>query len=55
MKPLHATREQYLMAATDLLKPRFRQAGHDLPPVRVSVGWPSTRRVIRGLSNENRQ
>lgn len=36
------TREEWLMAATEELRPVFREAGYDLPPtVRASIGWPS--------------
>jgi len=39
----YPTREQYLMAAIELLRPLFKRAGYNIPAVRVSVGWPSTR------------
>lgn len=35
------TREQWLEAAVVELKPLFKAAGVELPPVRVSIGWPS--------------
>src|SRR5579862_3537206 len=38
----YPTREQYLMVATELLRPVFKRAGQELPAVRVSVGWPSS-------------
>ncbi len=46
-KPLPATptnvlnREAWLQAATEALRPLFRGAGFEVPPIAVSVGWPS--------------
>jgi hypothetical protein len=37
------TREQYLLAAINLMKPLFTRAGFELPPVHVSTGFPSTK------------
>lgn len=38
------TREAYLQAAADMLGARvFSPAGHDVPPIDVSVGFPSTK------------
>jgi hypothetical protein len=37
----HPTREAWLQAATTELAPLFALAGYTLPPVHVSVGWPS--------------
>lgn len=37
------TREQWLLQAVKLLTPDFKRAGVELPPVRVSVGWPGGR------------
>ena len=34
------TREQWLTAGIEKLKPLFKEAGHDIPPVRVSCGFP---------------
>ena len=45
------TREQYLNAAIDLMKPLFERNGAKLPKVRVSTGWPST----KALSQKNRR
>lgn len=37
----HATREDWLMAATDLLRPLFTDAGLTIPAtVKVACGWP---------------
>lgn len=38
-----STREAWLVAAVDALRPLFSEVGEDLPPVRVSVGWPGGR------------
>lgn len=38
--PQHKTREQWLEAAVIELQPLFKEVGVELPPVRVSVGWP---------------
>jgi len=38
----HVNREQWLMAAVDHLIPIFERAGYAVPPVKVSVGFPST-------------
>ncbi len=34
-------REAWLQAATEALRPLFRGAGFEVPPIAVSVGWPS--------------
>ena len=45
-------REAWLQAATEAVRPLFRVAGYEIPPVAVSVGWPSrgatskTKRVL---------
>lgn len=42
MKPTHKTRESWLMAALQLLKPLFTSNGYKVPEkVRVSCGFPS--------------
>lgn len=41
MKTSSLTREQWLLAATDRLRPFFKGKGHEIPVVRVSTGWPS--------------
>lgn len=38
--PKHATREGWLMAAVDLLRPEFAKRGAPLPRVRVAHGFP---------------
>ena len=38
---MYQTREQWLEAAVEELKPLFKEIGVELPTVRVSVGWPS--------------
>lgn len=42
-KSKHTTREDYLLAAVKLSIPIFKSAGVEIPPVRVSTGWPSSR------------
>ncbi|QWE02055.1 SprT-like domain-containing protein [Polynucleobacter sp. JS-JIR-II-b4] len=37
-----ANREQWLIAAVDHLTPIFERMGYSIPPVKVSVGFPST-------------
>jgi hypothetical protein len=40
--PKHATREGWLIAATDLLRTHFKTAGYEIPAkLHVSCGWPS--------------
>ena len=39
---LHAIREAWLQAAVDHLRPLFAARGYEIPPVRVSIGWPGT-------------
>lgn len=34
-------RESYLMAAVEALRPTFKKANVEIPPLRVSTGWPS--------------
>ena len=42
----YATREQWLEAAVSLMGPLFSKAGYkEIPKVRVSCGWPSTRGI----------
>lgn len=44
-------RESYLLASIDLIAPFFKESGNDIPPVRVSVGWPGSRRGIHDLGS----
>jgi len=38
------TREEWLLALTDMVRPLFKEAGAELPArLRVSCGWPSSR------------
>lgn len=39
---LHGTREAWLQAAVERLRPIFAAQGHAVPPVRVSIGWPGS-------------
>jgi len=36
------TRENWLLTGVDRLRPLFRAQGHEVPEVKVSVGWPAT-------------
>jgi hypothetical protein len=46
------TREEWLLAMTDELRPLFAAAGAPLPPkLRVSCGWPSRRALASPTSN----
>ncbi len=39
---IHRYAEVWLAEAVELLRPRFADAGHEIPPVHVSVGFSST-------------
>lgn len=39
--PLYETRESWLQAAVEQLRPWFAERGHQVPPVRVSIGFTS--------------
>lgn len=34
------TREEWLIAATEAMRPLFAEVGAEIPAVRISVGWP---------------
>lgn len=51
MNKNYPTREEWLEAAVKLMTPSFEGNGYTVPPVRVSVGWPS----VRGLSNKQKR
>lgn len=36
----HKTREEWLEAAVDQMRPMFNNAGYTIPPLRVACGWP---------------
>lgn len=39
---IHHTREAWLMAAIDLMKPMFKEQGHEIPPlVKAACGFPT--------------
>ncbi len=38
----HLTRESWLMAGVERITPIFAAQGHEVPQVRVSIGWPGT-------------
>ncbi|UVK59064.1 SprT-like protease [Microbacterium phage Cen1621] len=42
----YSTREEWLIAAIAELAPLFAELGHELPTVRVSVGWGSSRAAV---------
>ena len=35
-------REEWLMEAVEQIRPIFERAGYQVPPVKVSIGFPST-------------
>lgn len=37
----YKTREEWLLAATSLMRPLFEKQGYTVPEVRVACGWPS--------------
>lgn len=39
----HETREMWLLNAIEAMRPLFKQNGYEIPKVRVSCGWPSSR------------
>lgn len=47
-KVKHENREQWLAEAVEVMKPLFKRAGYDVPKVRVSCGWPSSRGLGTG-------
>jgi hypothetical protein len=49
-KAKYKTREEWLNAAVELMKPLFKSASYTIPIIRVSCGWPSS----RGLSCKGR-
>lgn len=40
---MNKTREDWLLSAVELMKSLFKQHGYDIPEIRVSCGWPSTK------------
>ncbi len=42
-QPKYETREAWMIAAIEKWRPMFKALGHDIPAVRVSVGWPHGR------------
>lgn len=45
----NTNRESYLIESIELLRDLFREAGSEIPPVRVSVGWPGGRGGVKVL------
>lgn len=39
----YPTREAWMLAAVDLMRPIFAEIGEEIPPVRISMGWPGGR------------
>jgi hypothetical protein len=39
--PIYATREEWLVALVESLRPMFQEAGYEIPAVRISCSWPS--------------
>lgn len=50
MKQKYETREQWLLAAVQLMTPLFESAKYKVPEIKVACGWPSS----RGLSAKKR-
>jgi len=46
----HSTREAWLAAAVKAMEPLFAKSGSNIPPIRVTCGWPSE----RGTSEKKR-
>lgn len=46
----YETREEWLLAAINLMRPLFKDKGYTVPEIRVSCGWPSR----GGLSNKSK-
>lgn len=42
MNEKHKTREAWLLAAIERARLHFRPKGYEIPPIRVSCGWPHT-------------
>lgn len=50
MSPIHATREQWLTRATEVMRSGlFKQAGAEIPTVRLSVGFPGGSRGKKAI------
>lgn len=47
----NTNRESYLIDSIELLRDLFRQCGTEIPPVRVSVGWPGMRGGVKRLGS----
>lgn len=44
-------REEWLTRAVEMMKPLFKSKSYEVPPVRVSCGWPS----VKGLAAKSRR
>ena len=49
MTKTYSTREAWLVAAIEQLRPLFEEHGAEIPAVRVSVGWPGGRGKKNGV------
>jgi len=43
------TRETWLLTGEDRLRPIFAEQGHEVPEVKVAVGWPATGQHSRSI------
>ena len=41
--PATDTREAWMLRAVELMRPLFAEIGEEVPPVRISIGWPGGR------------
>jgi hypothetical protein len=46
-KPKYETREEWLVAAVDAMRPLFKSHEYVIPALRVTCGWPSSRALSR--------
>ena len=46
-KPKYETREEWLVAAVDAMRPLFKSHEYTIPPLRVTCGWPSSRALSK--------
>src|SRR5688572_3108510 len=46
-KPKYETREEWLVAAVDAMRPLFKAHEYTIPALRVTCGWPSSRALSK--------
>jgi hypothetical protein len=51
-KPIHPTREAWMLAAVDAMRPWFVEVGSKVGPVAISVGWPGGRGSKKGVRGQ---